>query len=60
MIDETLIYYVRCTNGPNFAIQANSKEEFNVLLNECKREYPEAHISRIEVMTPAEYKRLIH
>jgi hypothetical protein len=58
MEDETMVYYVRNIGGPNFAIQANSREEYRAILHECYKDYPEAKFSRVEVMTPSEYRHL--
>ena len=53
-----MVYYVRNVGGPNFAIQANSREEYKAILHECYKDYPEAKFSRVEVMTPSEYRHL--
>ena len=58
MIDDTMVYYVRNSNGPNFAIQANSTEEYKAILADCRKEFPDMKFAGVEVLTPNEYKHL--
>lgn len=57
-MNTTMVYYVRNSGGPNFAIQANSNEEYKAILYECYKDFPEAKFLRVEVLTPTDYKRL--
>ena len=55
--DEPYIYYVRCNNHPNLAIQANSREEYKGMLDDYKSEVGNLDIVEVEIMTVEEYKR---
>ena len=56
--EETMIYLVKPQgSGPLLAIQANSVEEYQAMMAECRKDYPTVKFSTPEVMTPSEYKR---
>jgi hypothetical protein len=56
--EELMIFLVKPQgNGPMLAIQANSVEEYQAMMAECRKDYPTVKFSTPEVMTPSEYKR---